>query len=215
MPPAHPQPRDNKYVPQMYLLLLPGVSLASCVGIFAPLGLIFWYITKVSAPTWDQRRICFPKNSPWSLLCLLLFISVHYFNKGYFLCLQDNSSQWKTGSLLVLFTSSIWKGIACSKALLSWDLSVALDTPSFENMGWTTENQGCNFRSVSAKKPEKCNYLLGQCPSGPCLGLNLTQDNKALPDSLSMRRMSIKTGDMKWFSSDFFCRDSTMVREDS
>lgn len=125
----------------------------------------------------------FPGTHPDLLLCLL-FISVHYFNKRYFLCLQNNSSQW----ILTLFTSSIWKGISCSKAPFSWDLSVDLETPSFEDVRWTIEDQGCQIQVYFCQKnPENVIIWWSYIPSGPCLGLNLIQDNKALPDSLSMK----------------------------
>lgn len=56
----------------------------------------------------------FPGTRPDLYFVCLLFISVHYFNKRYFVCLQNNGSQWMTDLLLTLFTSSIWKGIVCS-----------------------------------------------------------------------------------------------------
>lgn len=75
-PPAHPHPRDNKYVPHMCLCCCqkcPWLLVWASLHHSYTERLIFWYITEVSAPTRDQRRTCFPRNSPRSLLCLLAF----------------------------------------------------------------------------------------------------------------------------------------------
>lgn len=81
-----------------------------------------------------------------------------------------------TDLLLTLFTSSIWKGIVCSKASFSWDLSVALETPSSEDVRWTIEDQGCQNQVCFCLK----NLIIwwDDVPFGHCLGLNLIQGKK-------------------------------------
>lgn len=154
--PSSPPPQGQLICTPYVPLLLPGVSLASCVGIFAPQ--LHWEIDLLI----HNCGVCsYPRSKKDQELTQVLTLSACFpfqfiiLIKGVFSAYKNNGSQLMADSLLILFTSSIWKEIARGKAPFSWDLSVALETPSFENVRWTIKDQGCQFQVCFCPKTWK------------------------------------------------------------